>query len=125
MTDETTFARVFGRTDWAVMFIVAHGGACHARLRFHVGPGGDVDLPIRVDYSCPFAASDHATWQEEYLACVQLADMPLLSGLTPEVIPHAAAAIDPFDDDWFLRWDRQFQGEETGFVEGKESQHVV
>ena len=39
--DEETFARVFGRTDWAVMFILARGGQSYARLRFHVGPGGD------------------------------------------------------------------------------------
>jgi hypothetical protein len=26
MTDEETFARVFGRSDWAVMFILARGG---------------------------------------------------------------------------------------------------
>ena len=31
-TDEATFARVFGRTDWAVMFILARGGQCYARL---------------------------------------------------------------------------------------------
>ena len=63
MTDEETFARVFGRTDWAVMFILARQGQSYARLRFHVGPGGDVDLPVRVDYTRPFAASDHAAWQ--------------------------------------------------------------
>ena len=71
LTDEETFARVFGRTDWAVMFILARGGQSYARLRFHVGPGGDVDLPVAVDYSRPFAASDHAAWQAEYLACVE------------------------------------------------------
>ena len=71
MTDEETFARVFGRTDWAVMFILARGGQSYARLRFHVGPGGDVDLPVHVDYSRPFPASNHAAWQEEYLANVQ------------------------------------------------------
>ena len=71
MVDEDTFCRVFGRTDWAVMFILARGGQSYARLRFHVGPGGDLDLPVRVDYSRPFAASDHAAWKEEYTACVQ------------------------------------------------------
>ena len=40
MTDEDTFARVFGRTDWAVMLILARQGQSYARLRFHVGPGG-------------------------------------------------------------------------------------
>ena len=40
MTDEGTFARVFGRTDWAVMFILARQGQSYGRLRFHVGPVG-------------------------------------------------------------------------------------
>lgn len=31
--DEETFARVFGRCDWAVMFILAKGGATTCRLR--------------------------------------------------------------------------------------------
>jgi hypothetical protein len=125
MTDEETFARVFGSTNWAVMFILARGGAGYARLRFHVGPGGDVDLPICVDYSRPFAASDHAAWQEEYLANVQVAELPALATHETGLLPGEAAMIDPWDDDWFLRWDRQFQGEETGFVEGEEAQHVV
>ena len=54
MTDEETFARVFGRTDWAVMFILARGGQCYARLRYNVGPGLDVELPVDVDYGRPF-----------------------------------------------------------------------
>jgi hypothetical protein len=76
-TDEETFARVFGRTDWALMFVLARGGQSYARLRFHVGPGGDVDLPVSVDYSRPFIASDHATWLEQYAANVR-EDMPTL-----------------------------------------------
>ena len=72
MTDEETFIRVFGRTDWAVMFILARGGQSYARLRFHVGPGGDIELPVHVDYSRPFAASDHAAWLAEYQAHVEM-----------------------------------------------------
>ena len=71
MTDEDTFARVFGRTDWAVMFILARGGRSYARLRFHVGPGGDIELPVQVDYTRPFAASDHEAWLAEYQANVE------------------------------------------------------
>src|SRR5665213_1188585 len=40
LTDEETFARCFGCTDWALMFILARGGETYARLRFNVGPGG-------------------------------------------------------------------------------------
>src|SRR4051812_42770484 len=32
-TDEETFARCFGGSDWAVMLIVARGGESYARLR--------------------------------------------------------------------------------------------
>lgn len=116
MTDESTFARVFGRTDWAVLFILARGGRTYARLRFHVGPGGDIELPVGVDYARPFAASDHEAWQAEYQANVE----------SPEVFPLAqpeqTAVRDPVDDDWLSDWDRLF--EEPGFTD-KEPHHAV
>lgn len=65
-TDEATFSRVFGTVEWAVMFILARGGECYARLRYNVGPGIDVELPVEVDYGQPFAATDFEAWQEEY-----------------------------------------------------------
>ncbi len=64
--DEETFQRVFGRSDWAVMFILARGGETYARLRFNAGPGGDVIIPVRVDYSGPFLGTDHEAWAREY-----------------------------------------------------------
>jgi proteasome lid subunit RPN8/RPN11 len=70
LTDEETFARVFGRTDWAVMFILARGGQCYARLRYNVGPGADVELPVEVDYGREFDGSDFMLWHEEYLVNV-------------------------------------------------------
>ena len=60
--DEATFARVFGGADWAVMFILARGGQTYARLRFNVGPGGEISIPVEVDYSRPFAGSDEEVW---------------------------------------------------------------
>ena len=48
--DEETFARVFGNCDWAIMAIIARGGASYARLTFTAGPGGSVLIPIRVDW---------------------------------------------------------------------------
>jgi hypothetical protein len=125
MTDEDTFARVFGRADWAVMFILARQGQSYARLRFNVGPGGDVDLPVRVDYTRPFAASDHAAWQKEYLAAVQVAELPLFARRGTDRMPSSAATNDPWDEDWFPAWDRPFREEEPGFLEGKETHHVV
>lgn len=71
LTDEETFARVFGRSDWAVMFILARGGQTYARLRFNVGPGGSLKIPVGVDYQAPFTGSEHEAWETEYLAHVQ------------------------------------------------------
>ncbi len=64
--DEETFARVFGGCDWAVMFILARSGATYARVRFNVGPKGELLIPVHVDYSVPFAGSDYSAWQKEY-----------------------------------------------------------
>lgn len=64
--DEETFERVFGRCDWAVMAILAQGGASYARLAWHTGPGGEWRIPVEVDYAVPFAGTDHAAWQTEY-----------------------------------------------------------
>ncbi|HEX6986765.1 MAG TPA: hypothetical protein VF170_15410 [Planctomycetaceae bacterium] len=69
-TDERTFGRVFGGCDWSVMAILARGGASYARLRFAAGPGGDLVLPVDVDFAVPFAAADPAGWAEEYARCV-------------------------------------------------------
>lgn len=64
--DEETFARVFARTDWALMFILAQGGQSYARLRFTAGPGGALVIPVAVDFGQSFAGSDFATWEHEY-----------------------------------------------------------
>jgi proteasome lid subunit RPN8/RPN11 len=69
-TDEETFARVFGRCDWAVMFILARGGQTYARLQWNVGPGGALQIPVEVDFSRPFAGSDQRAWEAEYQGCV-------------------------------------------------------
>jgi len=66
--DEETFQRVFGRCEWAVMFILDQGGKTYARLRFSVGPGGETMIPVSVDYSRPFGSSDHDAWKAEYEA---------------------------------------------------------
>lgn len=70
-TDEETFARVFGLCDWAVMGILARGGATYARLRLSAGPGGELRIPVEVDFGLPFAASDPAAWLAEYQLCVR------------------------------------------------------
>ena len=65
-TDEETFARVFGKCDWAVMFILAQDGKTYSRLRFNVGPGGQILIPVQVDYSRVFGPTDRDVWEAEY-----------------------------------------------------------
>jgi proteasome lid subunit RPN8/RPN11 len=75
-TDEETFERVFGQMEWAVMFILAKGGQTYARLRFNAGPGGEIKIPVSVDFTGSFAASDQESWKREYDA--NLIDIELL-----------------------------------------------
>jgi proteasome lid subunit RPN8/RPN11 len=70
-TDETTFARVFGRCQWAVMFILAQNNKTFAKISFNVGPTGEILIPAEVDYSQDFGPSDHKLWDEEYQANVR------------------------------------------------------
>jgi len=64
--DEETFARVFGNCQWAVMFILAQGNRTYAKLSFNVGPGGQVLIPVEIDYSCEFGPTKRrrhgSTW---------------------------------------------------------------
>jgi proteasome lid subunit RPN8/RPN11 len=66
MTDEATFARVFGSCDWSVMCIVAQDGSTFARLRFNAGPGGEIKIPVCVDYGCEFDAANFDLWKQQY-----------------------------------------------------------
>ncbi len=65
-TDETTFNRVFGKCDWSCMFIVAKNNSTYARLRFSIGPGGEINIPVSIEYNCPFEAADFKTWEKQY-----------------------------------------------------------
>jgi proteasome lid subunit RPN8/RPN11 len=71
-TDEETFCRVFGRCQWAVMFILARSGHSYARLRFNTGPGGEILIPVEVDYHLPFGPSAFEAWEAEYQANVRV-----------------------------------------------------
>ena len=124
--DEDTFCRVFGRTDWAVMFILARQGQSYARLRFNVGPGGEMTIPVRVDYSRPFAASNHAAWREEYAACVQKADPLWLGKRDPFLPTGAVAAREPWEeDDWLLGWDDRSGANEQVLIDATEVHHAI
>lgn len=91
-TDERTFSRVFGPSDWAVMFILARTGKTYARLRFNVGPGGAAEIPVEVDWTRPFSGSDHQSWEAEYTAHIQHHPRPTLLGAS------TAGVIDTWDE---------------------------
>ena len=74
-TDEETFQRVFGKCDWALMFILAQDGKTYAKLQFNVGPGGRLLIPAQVDYALPFAGSEALSWEAEYQANIQAASV--------------------------------------------------
>ena len=88
-TDEETFDRVFGNSTWAVMFILACGGKSYARLRFNVGPTGELEIPVQLDFRHPFAGCDREAWSEEYRNNVQ----------SDETIVNSALEMG-FLDDW-------------------------
>jgi len=73
-TDETTFQRVFGACQWAVMFVIAQNNNTHVRLSFNVGPGGQVLIPTEVDYTEDFGGSDRELWDTEYAANITAFD---------------------------------------------------
>jgi len=54
------------------MFILAEDNRAYARLSFNVGPGGQMLIPVRVDFSHDFGPSDHALWDAEYIANIQV-----------------------------------------------------
>ena len=64
--DVETFHRVFGHCDWAVMFILSRSGETYAELSWRHGGPTSIRLRVEVDYSQPFAASDHELWEDEY-----------------------------------------------------------
>lgn len=95
-TDEATFASCFGSADWAVMLILARGGATYARLQYGRNPGGDFTLPVQVDFKSPFPGSDHVAWEAEYLDCV-----------SAEVDRRPDLPLDLFDE---FGWSPRVQG---------------
>jgi hypothetical protein len=87
-------------------------------LRFHVGPGGDIELPVQTDYSHQFPASDHGAWLAEYRANVDFRE------IVPPAQSESRAIHDPFDDDWLYGWEPRFE-EEADFMNRKEQSRAV
>ena len=111
-TDEETFDRVFGRCQWAVMFVVAKGGRTYARLRFNLGPGGDVLIPTEVDYNQPFAGSDQEAWGAEYKANIQVGKRRSAGEAWPGHGEHDVYGAS-FPDDWLEELEAMEPGERS------------
>jgi len=108
VVDEETFERVFGRCEWALMFVLGRSGKTFARLRFNVGPGGEGEIPVEVDYRRPFGPSDHEAWETEYKTHIRKDELSWRTGLE-------RATSDAFGADMYDPWDAQ---ELVGAFEG-------
>lgn len=91
LIDRETFARVFGRCDWAVMAILAQGGDVYAELHWRHGGPANISLDIEIDFTRPFPAADPAAWAEEYDAHVRW-EHEFLRGNRPSEHPDPLAA---------------------------------
>ena len=98
--DEETFDRVFGPTDWGAMVILARGGQSYCRLQFHVGPGGGLVIPVQVDYSQPFGASDQAAWKSEFEANVEDVTSALRQSERHALVDLDENNLQRSQDDW-------------------------
>ena len=101
--DEETFERVFGNCQWAVLFVVARYNKTYAKLRFNVGPGGQVLIPTEIDYSQAFGSSDHDLWDAEHTTNVKviewLTDRTVQSnGITEHDLTSYALPYDFLDE---------------------------
>jgi proteasome lid subunit RPN8/RPN11 len=113
--DEETFQRVFGKCQWAVMFVVSNDNKTYAKLRFNVGPGGQILIPAAVDYGYDFGPSDHGLWDAEYTANITAVDwlgdrLKQESSLTGPDLNNFAL---PYD---FLEGFEQMEPEERQFI---------
>lgn len=99
-TDEETFDRVFGRAEWAVMFIIARSGETYTRLRFNSGPGGDIELGVTIDYESDFPASDRAAWSQEFADSVH--DVATVDA--KQRLSDPFGYQDPWEEDWYHEW---------------------
>ena len=67
-TDEETFSRLFAGAAWAVLLILARGGRTYARLRFNVGPGGQLRIPVDIEAHRPVPQRGALAWEEQRFA---------------------------------------------------------
>ena len=110
------FDRVFARSDWAVMFILASEGDSYTRLRHNTGPQADVEISVRVDFSREFTGSGFDVWEAEYQHNV----VPDHQGITTQSAPihespsylRAHHSQPPSEEEWYEHWFDYLNGHE-------------
>jgi hypothetical protein len=120
-TDEATFRRVFERSDWALMFILARGGQTYARLRYNIGPGVDIKLPIEIEYGCTFGGSDVRRWQAEFdlnVRTLEPVDSPAIERPSRLFATSGVDRDHGWCEDWdeFAEFDRHLENSEYGSI---------
>ena len=115
ITDEETFARVFGGCQWAILFVVAQDDETYAKLSFNVGPGGQVLIPAEIDYGRDFGPTDRELWDTEYAANVKAVEwLSERNAKTASVTSHDLSGYAlPYD---FLDEFERMEPEERQFV---------
>jgi hypothetical protein len=99
------------------MFILAKGGQTYARMRYNVGPGADVKLPVEVDFSRPFDGSNKEAWHEEYLVNVRVPPDP------PKLKADRHLALSSDDNELSEGWWRDAWGEYAEFDHHEEAEY--
>ena len=83
-------------------------------MRFGVGPGGSLEIPVEVDYGAEFPASDLSGWEAEYTAEV-LPTLPPAAAWNPE--DRVSLVDGPWDrPDEYLR-SEYLRAEEAGYAD--------
>jgi hypothetical protein len=115
-TDEDTFERVFGSCDWALMFILSRTGQTSARLAFNSGPGGQMHLPVQVDWPAwPTLCANRSVaiadvqglWRQEYDAHVRVQPERFLPISRLPAGPQRRDAIGRDLERWWQEWEEQ------------------
>jgi len=65
-TDENTFTRHWGQSDWALMVVVARDNTTTVRLRYNTGIPADYQLNMKIEYDADFPGSNKTLWDQEF-----------------------------------------------------------
>lgn len=103
-TDEHTFNDVFGKCDWAIMFILTKGGTTYCSLQHNTFPACRINIEAKVDFGLPFGQSRREEWAEEYAMMVKnkVFKVQTYSPSTALVVKNRFSREEIDDDLYFL-----------------------